>query len=308
MCLTISVAIWGLIKLSQKYQESIYVELSFYNQPNHTAIAVPENPVFQVFLEAEGFQLLLWKWRIYKPVLSIDLSKIPRLIALTDTVSETALPSMQVFKSMTGESRLPDIITKVFPETIDFQISKRQSKMIAVKPEIELVLDEQHRLYEAVKSSPDSILVSGSYKELSELSVIYTEPLRFENITEGFSVKAKLLNPLERNGLMLSRKTVELTTVIERYTEAKVDVPITIADRHSSFKIRTLPDFVSVYYLVALKDYKDIKADDFVVEVNFNNQKDTMITTLRAEIAKQPEKVVVSRIVPAEVDFFLIKQ
>lgn len=307
ICLLISAFVWGLIKLSRVYEEPIDVRLEFVNQPVQAVVSHHSDTVVFTQVKADGFRLLMWKLHIYPSVIRIDLRKLPMSKSLSDSPEQIQLPAIQVVKSMSLESKLPGVISKIYPETFEFEVTKRHKKMIAVVPKLDLDFAPQYKLYSHAVCEPDSISVSGSLQVLEGINAVSTELLRFKRMDNDAQVRLALVNKWVSKGVYFSHPDAMVSLDVENYTEASIDLPIALEVTGTILGVKTFPDRVKLAYQIALKDYKRIDTGDFHIRVRYNHKTDSELERLPVEVITYPPYIQISRVIPDKVEFVLIK-
>jgi hypothetical protein len=306
ICLIIATFIWGLIKLSNVYEETIQVKIQFVNQPTDQVVAHKADTTVYTLVKAEGFQMLFWHWKIYNSRLRIDLTKLPLPKSRDKNGHQVQVPAIQVIKTMAMESRLPGIITKVYPENFDFFVSQRISKKVPVVPLLDIDFASQHKLYNPPKCEPDSVIISGSKADLQTINSVSTTLLRHHRLKADVSSVLQIENLWTHKGVLISHKDAKVFLDVENYTEASVDLAVKVDTKGTDDNIKTFPETVKVVYQVAIKDFKRISADDFEVRVVYdpNQAHDAKLNVI---LSKRPDKVFVSRIIPENLEYVLIQ-
>jgi hypothetical protein len=249
----------------------------------------------------------MWNMHIYPSVIRIDLRKLPISESLGDDPELIQMSAMQVIKSMSLESRLPGVISKIYPETFEFQVAKRHKKMIAVVPRLDLDFAPRYKLYTHATCEPDSILVSGSLHVLAGINAVTTENLRFKRMDKDAEANAVLINNWISKGVYFSHASVRVNIDVENFTEASIDLPIEVEVTGADLGVKTFPDRVKLAYQVALKDFKYIDTGDFRVRVRYNHQTDRELEKLAVEVLAFPPAIQISRVIPDKIEFVLIK-
>ena len=95
---------------------------------------------------------------------------------------------------------------------------------------------------------------------------------------------------------------VEIVVNVEKYTEAEVEVPITIPD---DTQLHLFPNKVKIRYIVAIKDYPIINDISFKVTIDpdgiFLNE------TLPVKLLLYPNNTQIISINPEEVEYIVVQ-
>ena len=116
---------------------------------------------------------------------------------------------------------------------------------------------------------------------------------------QNIDTKAKLA--LKEN-IQCDVNEVEIVVNVEKYTEAEVEVPITIPDET---QLHLFPNKVKIRYIVAIKDYPIINDISFKVSID---PEDVFINeTLPVKLELFPNTTQIISINPEEVEYLVIE-
>ena len=107
-------------------------------------------------------------------------------------------------------------------------------------------------------------------------------------------------------GLKFTHSQVQISAVVERFTEGTINVPINIINIPEGIKLKYYPKEVSVVYYTSLSNFKTISTSSFIVEVDYNslNAQDTYLIP---KIVQQPDKVKNVRLNEKRIEFILLQ-
>ncbi len=194
----------------------------------------------------------------------------------------------------------------VSPQNIYFEFSTVTSKKVPVKPNVEFNFEKQFQLSDSLRLKPDSVFVKGANEVIDTIEFVTTELCKLDGINQSQTIKVNLINPWKVQDVDLSENETELTLNVERFTESTIGIPISIGSS-DGLEIKTFPEKVNITYLVALKDYKRISQDMFIVRIDTSaGLKDSK--KLKLEIIQHPSFIKITRIDPLEVEFLVLKK
>jgi hypothetical protein len=155
------------------------------------------------------------------------------------------------------------------------------------------------------KISPDSIAISGPTQYLDTLTEIKTELLELTNVNENIAAIVNL-NKSNDTSISYSQETVKLDFFVKEFTQKSLLVPVVVNNLPSDLSIRLVPENVTIRFDVAMEDYNEITAIDFLLMCDFdkkNDQEDFMIPHL----IKQPESIINLEIQENKINYLIFK-
>ena len=190
-------------------------------------------------------------------------------------------------------------IIDIYPDTIFLFTSKKQTKKIPIKHNININFAESFWQKKNIKINPDSILIKGNKKELDQIKFLETENLTLFNLTEGKSGFVFL----KKNPFLELKTQVKYSFETEKYTEKNIEVLIEILNPPENKKIVLFPKKISINYLVSEHDFENINNEDFRVVCNFEN---IDISTKNCELIlmEKPENIKINHM-KKEVEFLI---
>lgn len=195
-------------------------------------------------------------------------------------------------------------VLKIRPDTLFFINNKGNSKLLPVKANLNLTYVKGYSMVSKPLVSPAYVTVSGDSLVLNQLDTIYTLPLRLNDVHENYS-NAIALKKISEN-INYNVKDVALSFKVDRFTEASVKVPIQISNKTTSDKIKLLPEYVTITYLISMTDYNNVESNSFRAIVNYNQIAEKQ-KALKVELNVAPSEVNVLKIEPSTVSYLIYK-
>ncbi|OUS01085.1 hypothetical protein A9Q86_08115 [Flavobacteriales bacterium 33_180_T64] len=158
-----------------------------------------------------------------------------------------------------------------------------------------------------VKIRPDSVKIIGAEQEISKIDFVETIPFDLNEVKTNINeiVSLELLNASER--LKLSEENIKITAEVEKFTEGTFEIPITILNIPNNVELNYFPKHIKVVYYLSLKDYKNIKVNDFRVECNYNDISKTEKSFFVPKLIVSSDKVKSARMKQNKVEYIFIK-
>lgn len=189
----------------------------------------------------------------------------------------------------------------VKPDTLEYIYSTGKSKKVPVHFEGKVTAGRQHYISDTI-CTPDSVLVYAPKKMLDTITAAYTQRLELENIAD--TVKRRVALSAVK-GAKFIPGSVELTFPVDIFTEKTVEVPIHGVNFPADKVLRTFPSKVHITFQVGLSRFSNIHADNFVINVSYEELLRLGSDKYKVKLKSFPKGVSQIRIVPEQVDFLI---
>jgi hypothetical protein len=304
VCLAISIIIWFLIVLSKKNMETIDFPVLYGKSPSNLVLTNKPDSLLSFRLSSSGFKLITLEYLTFKKPIQFDLRSLK--IRKEGSRYTASASTSEMAKTLIREHNLGQELISVSPQTIYFEFSSVTSKKVPVMPNVDFSFEKQFQLLDSLIITPDSVFVMGANEVIDTIKFVPTELCKLDGINKSQTISGKLLNRWKIYDVSLSENEAKISLNVERFTESTIELPI-VNDHWEDRKIKTFPEKVRLTYLVALKDYKRINSEMFVLgydtTVNLNQA-----NKLRVKIIRHPSFIKITRIDPQEVEFLVLKK
>lgn len=300
ICIIISFAFWGLIKLSEVYEASYTFKIHYNNVPVEKKLTSIVDTSLNVSFNARGFNIL--RLNLFKDMknLTIDLNDFNILKEGDEYYIYTQKLKDQMAR-MTGvlESEIS------FSESmLGFRLADLYEKNVKVKANLSLNFIEQYDLYENAIILPPTIKILGPKATIDTISEVVTQNVTLQDLDKDQTIMAGLSNPNPRL-LRFDPEQVEIKIRVEKFTESSIEIPIDFSNMKQN--IQSFPSSVKVFFKVAQKDFNNVQASGFNVKPELNDVNLQDVDYLHLILTRKPEFVRNTRIVPANVEFLITK-
>ena len=159
------------------------------------------------------------------------------------------------------------IVEAITPNTVSFTYDVQSLKKIPVvvraTPEFALGYD----LLNGLKSQPDSVTVVGPKVLLDSISNVFTSNLLLTDVKKDINQTVALeITP----NLSFSNKFVQIKGEVDKFTEGKLNIPVSVINLPEAISLSIFPKEVPVVFYTNLNSYNSIDATDFVVVCDYN--------------------------------------
>lgn len=288
-----------LTKFSKIYTEDITLNISYENIPEDIAITLDKPKKLNVVVSAVGFRILLYYFKDRKIILNLE----------QDVVQND---SSFIYEPMITDKAIKDKIgyaveiLSVKPDSLVIPYSVLDSKLVPIKLNSNVTLASGYDFVDSLQAQPDSVKIIGPSKVLKAINYIETQVYKKENTSVNSKDKVMLIRP-ESDQVKMSRKETNVILNVNKFTEGTLQVPVKIVNLPPKVKINYFPKTVPVSFYVNLKNYSEVKVEDFLVECDYNEVKDTRKSFFTPRLTEYPEFVKTAKIRLDKIEFILTK-
>ena len=303
ICVIIAAILWFLNALNKEYTSEISYPVRYTDLPKgkYLVSELPSDITLEV--KAKGFTLVGYRISTSFLPINLDINSYSNYMLEKDNILEYTL-KLSTIKDRINNQLNSDInLLNIKPEEIYFKFSHAVTKMIPVKPVVDYSLKKQHILKDEITAVPDSILVSGPASMMDTLSYIPTEIWKAGEISKNLSRTIDLDFP---PNFSAEEKSVKINIELERFTEAKRNIPISVWNLPDSLNIKLFPNTVDISYEIGLSRYDKVTDKDFEFIVNYSQTPNS--SYLPVEIVKIPSFIKNLSYTPQKVEYILEKK
>ena len=204
-------------------------------------------------------------------------------------------------KKILSQLNVSSKILSIKPDTLEYIYSEGKSKLVPVRLQGKVTAGLQHYVSDTI-CNPDSVLVYAPEGILDTITTAYTQKINLENISDTTRQRISLA-PLR--GVKFVPSSVEATFPVDIYTEKTVEVPLHGINFPADKALRAFPSKVQITFQVGLKRFRSIKADDFVINVSYEELLKLGSDKYTVKLKSFPNGINQIRIVPEQVDFLI---
>lgn len=303
ICVIIAAILWFLNALNKEYTSEISYPVRYTDLPKgkYLVSELPSDITLEV--KAKGFTLVGYRISTSFLPINLDINSYSNYMLEKDNILEYTL-KLSTIKDRINNQLNSDIkLLNIKPEEIYFKFSHAVTKMIPVKPIVDYSLKKQYILKDEITAVPDSILVSGPASMMDTLSYIPTEIWKAGEISKNLSRTIDLDFP---PNFSAEEKSVKINIELERFTEAKRNIPISVWNLPDSLNIKLFPNTVDISYEIGLSRYDKVTDKDFEFIVNYSQTPNS--SYLPVEIVKIPSFIKNLSYTPQKVEYILEKK
>lgn len=294
---------WFLNALSKEYTTTVNYPVTYKDLPSKKILSNELPSRLKLTVRAYGFDLLRYKLSFFQslnfPVNEYTNNKMEKV-----GDNNFLFPTNRMTSQVATQLSSAISVTHISPDTINFQFSSLIEKKIPVHLNTELKFEPQFRLEGDVVLKPDSVWVIGAQAIIDSVKQVETELLELKKLNE---TKTKRIDLVKVEGLSFVQKKVEVKLPVEQFTEAQKQVRLKVINVPESVFLRLFPHEIKLSYLVGLKDYETISAEQFDLEADYSKM-DTVRNILKVYLKNSPLNVSNISFYPEEVGYLIEKK
>ena len=301
-CLLLASLFWILLAFNDHYSTKIRVSISYINMPENRMLIEKLPQTAEMLVNGSGYDLIAYIIRPNLANIIIDGRYIGvNEASKTGQAFVTTTSSIDFFNREHFDIKALNIL----PDTIFFSFFERGIKKVPVHLNRYFTFDRQFSLSDSINLNPDSILISGPFATLDSIKRIETEPLILNELNKSgdYTVKIKKTSKL----ITYAPMEVGVHLEVDKFTEAELEVPISIEHETLGDSLEIFPKQVKITYLVSLHNYNKVNPKLFRISADAFDIRNAKNANLRLNVKQFPPYVQGIRIEPETVEFIIRK-
>jgi len=294
---------WFLNALSKEYTTTVNYPVTYSDFPAKKILSNQLPSKLRLTVRAYGFDLLRYKLSFIQSI-DFPVNEFTNNRMEKEGEDKFYFPTERMTNEVAAQLSSAISVTHISPDTISFEFSALVEKQIPVHLNSELNFEPQFRLGSDVTLKPDSIWVIGAQALIDTVKQVETELLELNKLHE---TTKKNISLEKIKGLKFRQKRVEVELPVEQFTEAQKQVEVKVINLPDSLLLRLFPHEVGLSYLVGLKDYESISADQFLLEVDYETI-NLSSNELKVSLKQFPASVSNVSFYPQEVIYLIEKK
>lgn len=287
-----------LTKLSQDYTQSVAFTIQPTNVPEDKIIIKDSIQNLDITLTTYGFKLI--RYYFYKPSVTIDIRKAEM------KEDHFQWSSKKEFSNVVSQFDPNVKIANINPDTLRLRYDTNAVKLVPVILSSNIEFSPGYDLSGNLSIQPDSVKVIGPRVLIDSVQSISTKQLNLKNVKSDISSPIVLDLP-KNDQLKFSNSQVILSADVERYTEGTISVPVIVKNIPENVNLKIYPKSIEVIYYASLKEFENIRSNNFIVECDYNETNGENASFLIPRITQQPSQVKRARLSITRIEFIISK-
>lgn len=291
----LSAGFWFVNVLDKVRETTIEIPVSYVSVPQNIEFVNAVAVSVKVNIRDNGKELLSYSKRNNKPI-AINFD---RQFYQNGTIVVSPDEIRQVLSRYLSPTTT---ILQIQPDSLIIDYRRLETRSVPVKLDARISLAHQFVMNPNVEIKPSHISVIGSGNTFDSLKIIDTKLLELHNLKDT-AVQIVKLKPIA--GLRFVPDEVQVTVLVERFTEKKVSVPITVINCPEHLVVRIFPSQVFVSVNVPMSSFANVTASDFKVYFDFDDISGNSKSKYKLKIDYKKKYIKNLRIVPSEVEYLI---
>ena len=305
ICLIISAFLWLINALNRSYTRTIAIPVKFVNYPLGKRLVNKQPPYIMADIRTSGAKLLMLLVKKSIGEITIDVSKA------TNARQATQMASISTVNSIGNLSKLLNVdvdLIKLKPDSIHFVFGKTVTKMVYVKPQVQVNYTIPQGIYKKIKVSPAFIQISADSATLAKIDTLYTEKIVLNNLNQKVEQQTAIQLSEELEGMVaLSSNSVNLQINLDEFAQKKMQIPVEVMHQPANCKLKTFPAFVEVTLALPFKQFDSLTEEMVKAQVDFR-QTGSQTEKLSVTVSSTLIDSKVTEISPKKVEYVIRKQ
>ena len=286
---------WLLQTLNNDYETEFSVPVRLRNVPENVVVTSEPVSKLRVRVKDKGTALLNYMLgKSFYPV-NIDFKESQ------GEGSRVRLNASHFSKEIASQLKSSTQLLSIKPDTLEYIYSTGVSKRVPVRLQGAVKAGRQYYFPDTL-FQPDSVLVYAPENMLDTISVAYTQFVKLDNVSDTVS-KHLLLQACK--GVKFVPPSIQMTLPVDIYTEKTVEVPLHGINFPADKMLRAFPSKVQVTFQVGVSRFRQITADDFHINVSYEELLKLGANPYTVKLRSIPEGVSHVRFNPEQVDFLI---
>ena len=291
----VSFSFWLLQMLDDVYQTDFTMQVRLKNVPKEVVMTADLPSEINVQVEDRGTVLLNYMLgRSFYP-LTFDFQDYEQM------GSVVTFSNSEVMKKIAAQLNTSTRLITVRPDTLGFIYAKGNAKKVPVAFNGQVTSAREFYVSE-VALTPDSVMVYAPENVLNSIQTVYTTPVSLKGVSDTLTRELRLQSV---KGAKFVPSSSKMTVCVDVFSEKKVEVPVVGVGFPPGKVLRTFPSKVQVFFQVGLKQFSSVSANDFQIELRYDDLLNCESDQVSLSLDKIPGKVGHVRIVPPKVDFLI---
>ena len=286
---------WLLQTLNNDYEAEFSIPVRLRGVPNNTMITSEPASELRIKVKDKGTVLLNYMLgKSFYPV-TLDFSDYK------GTDNHVRVYASQFEKKILSQLNVSTRLLSMKPDTLEYIYATGMSKLVPVKLSGTVSAGRQYYLSDTV-FKPDSVLAYAPEGVLDTITAAYTQQVKLENISDTLRRQVSLLT---LRGVKFVPASIEMMLPVDIYTEKTVEVPLHGVNFPADKVLRAFPSKVQVTFQVGLSRFRQITADDFHINVSYEELLRLGSDKYTVKLKNVPEGMNQVRFNPEQVDFLI---
>ena len=295
--LVISGVFWMALTFKETMEKEISIPFVITNLPRNVVITDNGTDTLKVVVRGDGFSVAKVFYSDLQPI-TADFHKYSK------SDGRIILSSFEVSKKVKQRIGSSLQVVSIKPERLEAYYNNGDHIVVPVEIYGKVSAAENYFITKTT-ISPDSVKVYSTAEILKDITSVKTEYVDLEDIKSHARTKVSLQRI---SGVKIEPSVVTVEASADLITERTLEVPISTSGVPEGMMMLTFPKQVSVTFATRSNLASQITADDFIIEVRYEDISDSTQKLLPLHLVKQPPYVKNTKMGIRQVDYLIEKE
>lgn len=292
--LVISIGFWFLQALKEPTTTTLEYKVHITNVPKGVVFTSDVPETVSISVTGRGWSILQYLSQHENKEINIDFSE------LNQSRSRITLDANVWRRHLTKELGNALKFNSSIPSTAVVYFSYGQTKRVPVVFNGKVTTEMQHVLGDIILK-PDSVDVVAPTYLLDSIQSVQTSYQSYLSIEDTIHKKIRLQ---ALTGVKILPDSINVTVCVDLFTEKTIEVPIYCENIPNNKVLRTFPSKANITFHVSATHFNSVKANDFIVVVDYNDVTSGE-ATCKLQLRAKPKNVSHVRVSPVEVEYLI---
>ena len=296
ICVGLAFVFWLILNLSQEYEISKDVQLTYSVSPERVIAGTPPQYV-PVQVAGRGWNLIWESFRGRTLDVTIDVADQQEMFLSGNLLRQ------EISRGLSSGDL--EVVSMGY-ESAQLVTTPRDGKRIPVVPNVRADYVPGYFSPDQPTVLPDSVTVSGSAEALEELTGWPTEDVVLKELEQNTVVTVPLREP--PTGLTLNYENVRVGIPVEAFIEQQLSVPIALDHAPPGDSVRVFPNNVTVTLTIPESEFGRYSMIDFRVEADLSQMRTAgKDNTIPLTLTRVPELIKSVSFTPRAVEYYVYR-
>ena len=287
------------LTLNDTYEQEFAVPVAVIEVPKNAVLTSDEVDTVKMTIRDKGIFLISYYYGDYLKNVRIHFRNHTHNNG-TGSISAQDLQRI-IYPRLFSTSKI--LSTK--PEKLEFYYSYGTKKKVPLRWSGRVIPEELYFI-SRVEYSPDSVTIYASEEKLDSIKMVYTEQLNYANFRDTLSVNCHLS---KIKGVKMVPDHVRVNFFTDVLTEERIEgIPVQGINMPEGKVLRTFPAKVAVNFVTGVNVYRNLRAEDFTVVVDYNDIKKSPSEKCDIRLKEVPRGISRARLETNQVDYLIESQ
>lgn len=286
---------WLLQTLNEDYEKELNIGLEFTNVPSNVVITSDIPSEIKVTVKDKGFVLLSYSYGNTPSPVRINFDDYK------NKGTSFRISSAEIRRQVIEKLQASTVLISIKPDNYDVVYTRGKAKRLPVRFAGDISAKQQYDVTN-IHFNPDTITVYAPQNRLDTMQCVYISPVSYQELTDTLKVETELAH---MSNVKTIPNKVNMEICVSQLTQKSLEVPIVPINVPEGKILRTFPAKVTVTFQTVLANYNRIKAEDFLIQVDYSEVQQSADSHCTPKLIGHPRSIKHVGLWPKEIDYLI---